>query len=117
MSDRKIDRLYLRYARKGDLAALGAAFDLAAPELAKVARHLARTESEAEDLVQTAFLVAVESSEQFRAEDGERRFVPWMLGILANRSRELRRRNARVPEVDRFARARVRGSRGESLRE
>lgn len=102
MTDKKLDRWYLRYARKGDLTALARAFDRAAPEMARVARHLTSTEAEAEDIVQTAFLVAVERPDQFEAREGGHSFLPWMLGIVANRSRELRRQRARTPEPDRL---------------
>ncbi|MCI0589289.1 MAG: sigma-70 family RNA polymerase sigma factor [Planctomycetes bacterium] len=93
--DRKLDRLYRRFQERGDVSALGKVFDLAAPELLGIARHLCGDEAEAEDALQATFLAAIEKRAQY---DPERRFLPWMIGILAHRAMEARRRAERVPD-------------------
>lgn len=104
MRERKIDRLFRRYRRRGDVEALGAAFDLAAPELLHVARHLCPGEAEAEDAVQACFLTALERAGE---HDGDRRVIPWLLGILANHARSSRRVAARRPDPARLTEGRV----------
>ena len=54
-----------------------------------VACRLTRNPTEAEDLVQTTFLVAIERSVTY---DATRPLVPWLMGILINQSRIARRR-------------------------
>jgi len=95
VGDRRLERLYRRFQLRDDVAALGRVFDLAAPELLRVARHLCGDEAAAEDALQETFLAAIEKRAQY---DPARRFMPWMLGILANRAREARRRSGRVPD-------------------
>jgi RNA polymerase sigma factor (sigma-70 family) len=97
--DRKLDRLYRRFQERGDVSALGKVFDLAAPELLGIARHLCGDEAEAEDALQATFLAAIEKRAQY---DPERRFLPWMIGILAHRAMEARRRAERVPDPARI---------------
>ena len=104
MGDRHLDNLFRRFRERGDVDALGRAFDAAAPELLRVARHLCRSEAEAEDAVQASFLTVLERAESF---DEERRLLPWMLGILANHARELYRGAARVPDAERLTERRV----------
>ena len=77
----KLVRLFERWRSAGDAAALASVFDAVAPELHDVARHLDRRAGEAEDLVQTTFLIALERAETF---DASRPLVPWLLGILVN---------------------------------
>ncbi|MEM1449277.1 MAG: RNA polymerase sigma factor [Planctomycetota bacterium] len=88
-------RLFLRYRKKGDAAALGRVFDLVAPELLALAVHVTGDLSTAEDAVQDTFLVAVEGADRY---DASRPFVPWLVGILVNRARKGRdrRRDDRV---------------------
>ena len=50
------DRLFERFRRSGDSAALAKVFDLLAPELLGIARHLVPDAAEAEDLDIPAFL-------------------------------------------------------------
>ncbi len=57
VSPEKLFRRYLRTGRPADLAEV---FDLIAPELMRMARHLTRDEAEAEDLVQVTWLIAIE---------------------------------------------------------
>ncbi|HEX6813493.1 MAG TPA: sigma-70 family RNA polymerase sigma factor [Planctomycetota bacterium] len=84
-----VEDLFEQWRRRGDHRALAALFDRTAPELWRVARHLSRNASEAEDLLQGTFLAVMESADRFRAGQA---LVPWMLGILANKLRMARRR-------------------------
>ena len=59
------DRLFARYRKHGDPKALGRVFDLLASELLLVAAHFAADEAQAEDLVQTTFLDAIENVHNF----------------------------------------------------
>lgn len=87
-----IDRLFRRYRRTGDATALGSVFDLAAPELMRLARHLCADEAEAEDALQATFQTALEKSERW---DGERGFLAWTTGILALHAKKARERAER----------------------
>jgi RNA polymerase sigma-70 factor (ECF subfamily) len=104
MSERGLDRLFVRYRRKGDPAALGEVFDRAAPELLKLAMHLVRDAQEAEDVLQSTFLAAIEAAESF---DASRPLMPWLTGILARQAGLARRRARRVVEEDRLTPRRI----------
>lgn len=82
------DQLFARFCRHGDAAALGAVFDATATELLRIACHLAGNRADAEDLVQRTFLAAIESRASY---EPQRRALPWLIGILANHARRLRR--------------------------
>jgi RNA polymerase sigma-70 factor (ECF subfamily) len=82
------DRLFARYRRHGDMRALAEVFDRTAPEIWRVAAHLARDRHLAEDAVQATFVVAIESRMRW---DPEQRVLPWLLGILVNQVRTLTR--------------------------
>ncbi len=99
MRDRKLDRLFDRFRRKGDASALGKVFDTTAPELMEVAVHLTRDPGEAEDLVQATFLTAIEKANDY---DADRRLVPWLVGILVRHAHALRRKRARELDEDRL---------------
>jgi RNA polymerase sigma factor (sigma-70 family) len=60
-----------------------------APALLAFARSTISDRQLAEDLVQQTFVVAIESRSDW---DGERSLLPWLMGILAHRARNLRRR-------------------------
>lgn len=92
MTRERENRLFERFRRRDHARALGRLFDLTARELYRVASHLTRDRQEAEDLVQTTFLVAIESRASFH---GDADVLPWLLGILANRARDLRKRASR----------------------
>lgn len=96
----RVDRLFLRFRRDGDPRLLASVFDLTAAELWRVATHLCRDRHDAEDAVQGAFLAAIESRESW---DAERPLLPWLVGLLVNRVRELRRRRERVLDATRVA--------------
>ena len=95
------DRLFARFRRSGDPEALAGVFDRTAPELLRVARHLARDTAAAEDLVQATFVAAIEGAATF---EDSRRVLPWLLGILANLARRQRRAAQRAPDPGRLAR-------------
>lgn len=99
MAENQLQTLFRRYADEGDLAALGALFDAAAPGLLRVARRLARSPEAAEDAVQEVFLTIVEQPGSY---DRSRPLGPWLVGVLAHRVQSGRRRDARTPEVDRL---------------
>ncbi|MEW6743713.1 MAG: sigma-70 family RNA polymerase sigma factor [Planctomycetota bacterium] len=90
--EKHLDRQFARFCRTHDPSALGKLFDGAAPELLRVARHLAGDRHQAEDLVQTTFVVAIEQPHLY---DPAQPVLPWLLGILANRARHLRRQERR----------------------
>jgi RNA polymerase sigma-70 factor (ECF subfamily) len=100
MHDRRLDKLFLRFQRAGDIGALAGVFDLAAPELLAVARHLTREESRAEDALQQTFLVAIEKRAEF---DARARLLPWLLGILVRQVRQGWARDARRPDPARLS--------------
>lgn len=87
MLKRDPKKLFLRYTKKGDAAALGKVFDILAPELLGLALHLTRRIELAEDVLQDTFLAAAESADRF---DPRRDFHPWIVGILVNRARKVR---------------------------
>lgn len=94
------DRWFDRFRRSGDPRLLAKVFDRTAPELWKVAVHLCRNRHAAEDALQGTFLTAIEAKDSW---DPARPLLPWLLGMLANRVRENRRRDARTPAPERVA--------------
>jgi RNA polymerase sigma-70 factor (ECF subfamily) len=102
MDEPCLEALFGRYRSRGDLAALGQVFDRTAPELLRLAAHLVRDPVEAEDLVQTTFLAAIEGAGSF---DASRRLEPWLAGILARSAARLRRERGRRPDPGRLVRA------------
>jgi RNA polymerase sigma factor (sigma-70 family) len=96
------DRWFDRFRRTGDARLLARVFDAVAPELWRVAAHLCRDRHLAEDAVQATFLSAIEAPQDW---DTARPLLPWLLGMLANRVREQRRRAARTPDAARLERA------------
>lgn len=97
MNLQELEANFERFRRAGDVRALGRAFDAAAPRLLAVARHLAATRDEAEDLLQATFLVAIEKRDSW---DAARPLLPWLLGILANEARRQRTKRAGRAEVE-----------------
>lgn len=89
---RTTDRLFARFCRTGDAAALGRVFDRTARDLLHVAAWLAGNRHDAEDLLQRTFLTAIEHRASFAAE---RSVMPWLVGILTNHARNLQRERAR----------------------
>ncbi len=75
------DQAFARFARSGDSRALALVFDETAPELLRVASHLVSDLDLAEDLVQTTFLAAIESRQDY---DSGRAVLPWLTGLTTN---------------------------------
>src|SRR5262245_45039033 len=97
MRPEKLDRPFDRFRSKGDVAALAEVFDATAPELYRVAVHLTRDLHEAEDLVQSTFLAAIENR---NAYDARRELMPWLVGILTRTAAWERRKSSRVLAPD-----------------
>ncbi|MBL8901187.1 MAG: sigma-70 family RNA polymerase sigma factor [Planctomycetes bacterium] len=94
-----------RFRLTRDPAMLGSVFDAVADEIYAAALHLGCAEAEADDLVQSTFLTALERAERF---DSRRPLVPWLLGILRIHAAESRRRARRAaPEREESATATV----------
>lgn len=89
MRDERRSDLFERYRARGDVDALAELFDDLAPALLKLARHLDRSRSEAEDIVQATFLAAIERAATW---DRARPLTPWFVGILMNQARAAHRR-------------------------
>src|SRR5262245_61104150 len=87
-----IDRQFAHFSRTGDAQALGRVFDAAAAELLHVAAWLSGNRADAEDLLQRTFLTAIEDRASFA---NERRVMPWLMVILTNHARNLRREGTR----------------------
>ena len=90
----ELEPLYERFRSANDLDALGEVFDRTAPDLLRLAAHLTRDASTAEDLVQQTFLVAIDRRASY--ERG-RPLLPWLLGILSNEAA----RAASIPNASR----------------
>lgn len=93
------EQLFDRFRRGGDAAALGDLFDRVAPTLLRAALHLARDPAEAEDLLQSTFLRAIEVRDVW---DASRPLLPWLFGILQNRARHERWQRERAPDPTRL---------------
>lgn len=93
------EQAFQRFRSHGDARALGAVFDALAPELLLVAAHVAPRGVDAEDLLQSAFLEAIEHAARW---DPARPLVPWLIGILVNHVRRERQRLARQVDAARL---------------
>ncbi|MBM4061610.1 MAG: sigma-70 family RNA polymerase sigma factor, partial [Planctomycetes bacterium] len=98
---RTVDRAFVRFQRTGAAAALALVFDRTAPELLRLARHLAVRGVAAEDLLQQTFVTAIESR---RSYDPAQQVLPWLVGILNNHARAARRRQNRALDPNRLQR-------------
>jgi len=96
----KLERAFERFRSEGDLRALTQVFDLCAPQLLGLARHLSSTREDAEDLLQATFLTAIGKAASW---DRERPLLPWLFGILALHAHKLRRQRGRELDVERLA--------------
>ncbi|TAJ10502.1 MAG: sigma-70 family RNA polymerase sigma factor [Planctomycetota bacterium] len=99
-SAQPLEDLFERYRRDGELDALGRVYDQASPQLHALARRLAPSRSDAEDLVQATFLTAIERADAY---DASRKLLPWLLGILAHHALSARRSRGRKPDPERLA--------------
>ncbi len=92
------EQLFLRFRENGDADALGEVFDRTAPKLLLLAMHMVQDASVAEDLVQSAFVAAIESARRYRQGTP---LLAWLTRILSNRAKAERhamRRRRQVPE-------------------
>ncbi len=89
-------RIFARFVKKRDPKDLAVVFDAASPKLYRLALHLCGSAVDAEDLLQTTFLVVIESAESWDKRQG---VLPWMTGILANRARNLHRKQAKMQSL------------------
>jgi RNA polymerase sigma-70 factor (ECF subfamily) len=101
MQPRDPDRAFARYQRRRRPADLAEVFDATAPELLRVAAHLAPSLAEAEDLVQETFLVAM--ARPARYAPGGAGVLAWLLGVLRHRALRQRRAGARRLDPERAA--------------
>lgn len=99
MFTRSVEANFLRWRETAQPEALARVFDATAPELTKLARHLAGPEASAEDLLQATFLTAIEFRARF---DADQRLLPWLVGILVNHARDSRRRGRREIDPERL---------------
>src|SRR5262245_66411241 len=97
------DSAFLRYQRRRRPADLAEVFDATAPELLRVAVHLAPSLAEAEDLVQETFLVAMARPARYAADGAG--VLAWLLGVLRHRALRQRRDGARRLDPQRAAAA------------
>lgn len=97
-TERRAEAAYAEFRRTRGPRAMAEVFDLTAGELLLFARRFATDAAGAEDLVQQTFVRAIERAERF---DASRRLLPWLLAILANEARMLRRRGE--PDAARLA--------------
>jgi RNA polymerase sigma factor (sigma-70 family) len=93
------DRQFAKFRLTGSPRALGVVYDLVAPELLRVATHLASDPVDAEDLVQRTFVTAIEKSRDFKSNE---RVLSWLLGILAFHAKNEKRRSSRHPDPTRL---------------
>ncbi len=94
-----VEDLFRRFQSSGEPRLLAAVYDRVAPELLLVAVHLGHAEGDAEDLLQETFVTAIEHAQDW---DPERPLLPWLLGVLGNRARRMRRDRRRLPDPDRL---------------
>ncbi|MBL8750709.1 MAG: sigma-70 family RNA polymerase sigma factor [Planctomycetes bacterium] len=94
-----VDAQFLRWRTSGDLDALGAVYDAAAPGLLRMALHHVRHPAMAEDLVQTTFLAAIHHAARW---DETRPLLGWLAGILANHAKWQQRREGRAIDAGRL---------------
>ncbi|MCP5042428.1 MAG: sigma-70 family RNA polymerase sigma factor [bacterium] len=97
MTDSRVDESFRRFAAEGDPESLAVVFDALASELLIVAAHISRSGAEAEDLVQSTFLAAIEARASY---DVSRPVRPWLLGILSNQARANSRSARRTFDPD-----------------
>ena len=97
------EQLFELFRKGGKPKHLAEVFDRTAPELLRVALHLAPGPALADDLVQDTFLTAIE---QARTWDASRPLLPWLMGILTNLARYAKRQQRRGLDAERLRRPR-----------
>ena len=95
------EELLTRYRESRQPRDLAALFDLAAPDLFRLALHLVPDAATAEDVLQETFLAVMEHADAY--EPG-RPALPWLGGVLRNHAGMARRRERRRPDPDRAPR-------------
>lgn len=90
----------LRLARDGDGAAFGALMQRCNQRLFRIARGVVRDESEAEDVLQEAYVRAFAALDSFR---GEASVVTWLTRIVLNEARGRLRKRRPTVDLDAFA--------------
>lgn len=93
-----LEALFERFRAHGDVAALAQVFDRTAPSLVALAHHLVRDRAEADDLVQSTFVAAIEGAATFEAG---RPLEPWLAGILARQAARVWRARSRADRTGR----------------
>lgn len=88
----RADRRFRDFCSTGDPEALAEVFDATAGPLSRVALWLAGNRTDAEDLLQGTFVKAIEARHDHQADLP---VLPWLMGILGNEGRRLRRRRER----------------------
>ena len=88
-----------RYRDSRDPRDLGRLFDLAAPDLFRVALHLCPDAAAAEDALQETFLAVMEHPERYEPGRPAR---PWLASILRHLASKGRRQGGRVPDQARL---------------
>jgi RNA polymerase sigma-70 factor (ECF subfamily) len=83
----------------GNSTALGEIFDRHAPAVTRYAWSLARSQPDAEELVQDTFITAWKNAHRIHINDSA---LPWLLVTCRNHARNLARRQAREHTVDIF---------------
>src|ERR1700741_3192010 len=99
MRDQRLTGLFVRFRERHDGKALAQLFDAGARELLSGAPRLGDDASQAEDLVQTTFQVAIERAESF---DPAHSVMGWLYGILWREAAKLRRERARTVDEKRL---------------
>ncbi|MCA8954825.1 MAG: sigma-70 family RNA polymerase sigma factor [Planctomycetes bacterium] len=95
-----VDTAFLEFRETGDPEAMGRVFDGASHALSLVAARIAPPGVAPEDLVQEAFVVAIEKADRF---DARRPLLQWLVGILVKVALVERRRGRRVLDPERLS--------------
>ncbi len=99
MDRESLEDQFRKYRDCGDPQYLAEVYDRTAVKLLSVAMHLCGDVDEAEDVVQATFLAALTSASEWQSD---RPLWPWLLGILGNRVKRVRRVEARAIDSDRI---------------
>ena len=91
------DAILIERARRGDAEAFAILAAKRLPEMLRLARAILRSEPDARDATQEAFISAWQNLPGLRDES---RFDAWLNTVLANRCRDLLRQRGRVREID-----------------
>ncbi len=86
---RDLERNFERFRNKGDVKALAKIFDRTGRDLLRLAQHLVHHMGDAEDLVQSTFVTAIDRAQTY---DPKRPLKPWLTGILSRHAANLIRR-------------------------